>query len=150
MLNEGNQMHNSISSSGPRTVISYGSTSQKVTVPTVLVPLPVPQRWSGSYLSLWYGSWSYLSIWCWSGSKFGPSKSNAPKWPSKASSNFSLWCESGSCFSLWCGSGSSFPLWCGPNLASQNDADPCESSFAKLILTQIKTKKMTEINQGWH
>ncbi len=50
MLNEGNQIHNFISSSG--TVINYGSgsyfltsygsgsTSQKVTVPTV----PVPQR----------------------------------------------------------------------------------------------------------
>jgi hypothetical protein len=45
MLNEGNQMHNFISSSGSGTVINYsygsGSTSQKVTVPTV----PVPQRW---------------------------------------------------------------------------------------------------------
>jgi hypothetical protein len=56
MLNEGNQMHNFISSSGSRTVINYssgsgsdfltsygsgsGSTSQKVTVPAV----PVPQR----------------------------------------------------------------------------------------------------------
>ncbi len=58
MLNEGNQMHNFISSSGSRTVINYSSgsgsdfltsygsgscsTSQKVTVPTV--PVPVPQR----------------------------------------------------------------------------------------------------------
>ncbi len=53
MLNEGNQIHNFISSSGSETVIDYGSgsdflpsygsgsTSQKVTVPTV----PVPQRW---------------------------------------------------------------------------------------------------------
>ncbi len=51
ILNEGNQIHNFISSSGSGTVISYGSdlltsygsgsTSQKVTVPTV----PVPQRW---------------------------------------------------------------------------------------------------------
>jgi hypothetical protein len=56
MLNEGNQIHNFISSSGSGTVINYGSgygsdfltsygsgsgsTSQKVTVPTV----PVPQR----------------------------------------------------------------------------------------------------------
>jgi hypothetical protein len=52
-LNEGNQIHNFISSSGSGTVISYGSgsdfltsygsgsTSQKVTVPTV----PVPQHW---------------------------------------------------------------------------------------------------------
>jgi hypothetical protein len=52
MLNEGNQTHNFISSSGSGTVINYGSgsdfltsygsgsTSQKVTVPTV----PVPQR----------------------------------------------------------------------------------------------------------
>ncbi len=50
MLNEGNQTHNFISSSGSGTVINYGSgsdfltsygsgsTSQKVTV-------PVPQRW---------------------------------------------------------------------------------------------------------
>jgi hypothetical protein len=55
VLNEGNQTHNFISSSGSGTVINYGSgsdfltsccsgcTSQKVTVPTVLVP--VPQRW---------------------------------------------------------------------------------------------------------
>jgi hypothetical protein len=55
MLNEGNQIHNFISSSGSGTVINYGSgsgsdfltnygsgsTSKKVTVPTV----PVPQHW---------------------------------------------------------------------------------------------------------
>ena len=57
MFNEGNQIHNLISSSGSGTVINYGSgsdfltssgsgygsgsTSQKVTVPTV----PVPQHW---------------------------------------------------------------------------------------------------------
>jgi hypothetical protein len=62
MLNEGNQIHNYISSSGSGTVINYssgsdfitsygsssgsGSTSQKVTVSTVPVPVPVPQRWS--------------------------------------------------------------------------------------------------------
>jgi hypothetical protein len=54
MFNEGNQIHNFISSSGSGTVINYGSgsdfltsygsgsgsTSQKVTVPTV----PVPQH----------------------------------------------------------------------------------------------------------
>ncbi len=58
MFNEGNQIHNFIFSSGSGTVIncgsgsdflaSYGScsgsTSWKVTVPTV--PVPVPQRWS--------------------------------------------------------------------------------------------------------
>ncbi len=63
-LNEGNQIHNVISSPGSETVINYGSgsgfdfvtsygcdsgsgsgsTSQKVTVPTVPVPVPVPQR----------------------------------------------------------------------------------------------------------
>jgi hypothetical protein len=53
--------HNFASSSGSGTVINYGSgsgsdfltsygsgsgsTSQKVTVPTVLVPVPVPQHW---------------------------------------------------------------------------------------------------------
>jgi hypothetical protein len=58
-FNEGYQIHNVISSSGSATVINYGSgsdfltsygsdsgsgsTSQKVTVPTV--PVPVPQRW---------------------------------------------------------------------------------------------------------
>jgi hypothetical protein len=56
-LNEGNQIHNFISSSGSGTVINYGSgsdfltsyssgsgsSSQKVTVPTV--PVPVPQHW---------------------------------------------------------------------------------------------------------
>jgi hypothetical protein len=62
MFNEGNQIHNFMSSSGSGTVISYGSgsdfltsygsgygsgsTSQKVTVPTV--PVPVPQHWLGS------------------------------------------------------------------------------------------------------
>ena len=57
MLNEGNQIHNFISSSGSGTVINYGSgsdfltsygsgsTRQKVTVPTVPVPVPVPQHW---------------------------------------------------------------------------------------------------------
>ncbi len=58
-FNEGNQIHNFISSSGSGTVTNYGSgsdfvtsygsgygsgsTSQKVTVPTV--PVPVPQHW---------------------------------------------------------------------------------------------------------
>jgi hypothetical protein len=54
ILNEGNQIHNFIYSSGSGTVISYGygsdfltsfgssSTSQTVTVPTV--PVTVPQR----------------------------------------------------------------------------------------------------------
>ncbi len=54
MLNEGNQIHNSLSSSGSGTVTNYGSgsdiltsygsgsISQKVTVSTVQVP--VPQR----------------------------------------------------------------------------------------------------------
>jgi hypothetical protein len=56
MLNEGNQIHNFISSSSSGTVINYGSgsdfltsydsgsgsTDQKVTVPKV--PVPVPQR----------------------------------------------------------------------------------------------------------
>jgi hypothetical protein len=56
MFNEGNQIHNFISSSGSGTVINYvsgsgsdfltnygsgsGSTSQKVTVPTVPAPVP--------------------------------------------------------------------------------------------------------------
>ncbi len=60
MFNEGNQIHNFISSSGSGTIINYdsgsdfltsygsasgsGSTSQKVTVPTVPVPVPVPQH----------------------------------------------------------------------------------------------------------
>jgi hypothetical protein len=60
ILNEGNQIHNFMSSSGSGTVINYGSgsdflasygsgygsgsTSQKVTVPTVPVPVPVPQH----------------------------------------------------------------------------------------------------------
>ncbi len=54
MSNEGNQIYNFISSSGSGTVINYGSrsdfltsygsgsTRQKVTVPTVPVPVPVP------------------------------------------------------------------------------------------------------------
>jgi len=71
MLIEGNQIHNFMSSSGSGTVINYGSgsgsdfltsygsgygsgsTSQKVTVPTV--PVPVPQHWlqSNPFLSFW-------------------------------------------------------------------------------------------------
>ncbi len=55
MFNKGNQIPNFMSSSGSGTVINYGSgsdfltssgsgsTSQKVTVPTV--PVPVPQHW---------------------------------------------------------------------------------------------------------
>jgi hypothetical protein len=61
MFKEGNQLYNFMSSSGSGTVINYGSgsgsdfltsygsgygsgsTSQKVTVPTV--PVPVPQHW---------------------------------------------------------------------------------------------------------
>ena len=61
IFNEGNQIHNFMSSSGSGTVINYGSgsdflpsygsgygsgsTCQKVTVPTVPVPVPVPQHW---------------------------------------------------------------------------------------------------------
>jgi hypothetical protein len=58
MLNEGNQIHNFISSSVSGTVINYGSgsdfltsygsgsgsTRQKVTASTVSVPVPVPQH----------------------------------------------------------------------------------------------------------
>jgi hypothetical protein len=60
MLNESNQIHNFLFSSGSGTVINYGSgsdfltsysfvsgpgsTCQKVTVPTVPVPVPVPQH----------------------------------------------------------------------------------------------------------
>ena len=53
MFNEGNQIHNIMSSSGSDFLTSYGSgsgsgsTSQKVTVPTVPVPVPVPQHWAG-------------------------------------------------------------------------------------------------------
>jgi hypothetical protein len=53
-LNDDNQIHNFISSSGSGTVTNYGygsdflanycSTSQKVTVPTVPVPVLVPQH----------------------------------------------------------------------------------------------------------
>ncbi len=47
IFNEGNQIHKFMSSSGSDFLTSYGSgsgsTSQKVTVPTVLVP--VPQHW---------------------------------------------------------------------------------------------------------
>jgi hypothetical protein len=62
MFNEENQIHNFMFSSGSGTVINYGSgsgsdfltsygsgsgsTSQKVTVPTFPVPVPVPQHWS--------------------------------------------------------------------------------------------------------
>jgi hypothetical protein len=46
MLNEGNRIHNFISSSGSDFLTSYGagsgSTRQKVMVPTVPVPVPVP------------------------------------------------------------------------------------------------------------
>jgi hypothetical protein len=73
ILDEGDQIHNFISSSGSGTVINYGSgsdfltsygsssgsTSQKVTVPvstvpvpTVPVPVPVPQRWLVLYISI--------------------------------------------------------------------------------------------------
>jgi hypothetical protein len=66
-FNEGNQIHNFMSSSGSGTVINYGSgsdfltsygsgygsgsTSQKVTVPTV--PVPVPQHCIPRYLQHW-------------------------------------------------------------------------------------------------
>jgi hypothetical protein len=67
MFNEGNQIHNFMSSSDSGTLINYGSgsgsdfltsygsgygsgsTSQKVTVPTV--PVPVPQHWYLPYHS---------------------------------------------------------------------------------------------------
>ncbi len=58
MLNEGNQIHNFVSSSGSGSVIYYsssfdfltsygsGSTSQKITVPTVPVMVLVSQCWN--------------------------------------------------------------------------------------------------------
>ena len=54
MFNEGNQIHNFMSSSVSGTVINYGSgsTSQKITVPTVPVPVPVPQHWSEVLMNL--------------------------------------------------------------------------------------------------
>jgi hypothetical protein len=62
MLDEGNQTHNLISSSGSGTVINYGSDfltsygsgspSQKVTVPTV--PIMVPQHYLQTVL--WRGN----------------------------------------------------------------------------------------------
>ncbi len=90
MLNEGNQIHNFMSSSGSGTVINYGSgygsdfltsygsgygsgsTSQKVTVPTVPVPVPVPQHWSGyrikvkirirKHIEVKRGSWIRITL----------------------------------------------------------------------------------------
>jgi hypothetical protein len=68
MLNEGNQIQNFISSFGSGTVINYGSgsnfltsydsgsTRQKVTDPTV--PVPVPQHWSSVSLNPGAGSFS--------------------------------------------------------------------------------------------
>ncbi len=56
IFKEGNQIHNFMPSSGSGTIINYGSgsvfltsygsgsTSQKVTVPTVPVPVQVPQH----------------------------------------------------------------------------------------------------------
>jgi hypothetical protein len=73
MFNEGNQIHNFMSSSCSGSVIKYGSgsgsdfltsyssgsgsgsgsKSQKVTVPTVPVPVPVPQHWLTESLYGW-------------------------------------------------------------------------------------------------
>ncbi len=63
MVNEGNQIHNFISSYGNGTVISYGygsdSTSKKVPVPTVPIPVPVPQHCFKKIISL--VSWRSLT-----------------------------------------------------------------------------------------
>jgi hypothetical protein len=83
ILNEGNQIHNFISSSGSGTVINYGSgsgsdfltsygsgsgsTSQKVTVPTVPVPVPVPQHYFFSvrpFLLHCYGGFTICPLLC--------------------------------------------------------------------------------------
>ncbi len=78
MFNEGNQIHNFMSSSGSGTIINYGSgsgsdfltsygsgsgsTSQKVTVPTV--PVPVPQHWwlNTTFISQGSPSWDNLAV----------------------------------------------------------------------------------------
>jgi hypothetical protein len=44
MLNEGNQIHNFISSSGSDFLTSYGSGSARQKVPVPTVPVPVPQH----------------------------------------------------------------------------------------------------------
>jgi hypothetical protein len=76
MLNEGNQIHNFMSSSGSRSVINYGSgsdfltsyssgsgsKSQKVTVPTVPVPVPVPQHCGRHGIGEYVGGLQYLSF----------------------------------------------------------------------------------------
>ncbi len=66
MFNEGNQIHNFMSSSGSLTVIisgsgsdfltssgsGSGSTGQKVTVP--MIPVPVPQHWFSAALTVFF------------------------------------------------------------------------------------------------
>jgi hypothetical protein len=68
MLNEGNQIHNLISSSGSGTVInygsssdfltSYGSTRQKVAVHTVPVPQHCSHNQCCGTVTIYYGSGS--------------------------------------------------------------------------------------------
>ncbi len=67
MVNEGNQIHNFISCSGSGTVINYGSdfltsycsgsgsTSKKVTVPTVPVPQRCQQGDDGGFVAVYAG-----------------------------------------------------------------------------------------------
>jgi hypothetical protein len=78
MFNEGNQVHNFMPSSGSGTVINYGSgsdfltsygsgsgsTSQKVTVPTV--PVPVPQHCFVPYFTFHISSFGivFLTMMC--------------------------------------------------------------------------------------
>jgi hypothetical protein len=71
MLNEGNQIHSFISSSGSGTVIYYGSGSDILTSYSsgsgssnqkVTVPVPVPQRCLTSYKTLQYLSFPSFGI----------------------------------------------------------------------------------------
>ncbi len=100
MFNEGNQIHNLISSSGSGTVINYGSgsdfltsygsgygsgsTSQKVTAPTVPVPVPVPQhcfnlkkKRARTVATMCLISWTGFLICSWTNSR----KAWAERWP---------------------------------------------------------------------
>jgi hypothetical protein len=85
-LNEGNQIHNVISSFGSGTVINYGSgsgsdfltsygsdsgsTSQKVTVPTVPVPVRVPQHCSFCSAAFMKKGWVFQKEWTLNGNSY--------------------------------------------------------------------------------
>ncbi len=105
MFNEGNQIHNFMSSSGSGTAINYGSGSGSVFL-TRTVPVPVPLVKKLRFLRFRF--------------RFHNTALRLPPFHFDADPDpaFHFWCGFSPSYPFWCWSGSSFPTWCGSGSAT--------------------------------